>query len=61
MSIKHSDGSAVHPNGGFRNSMSFVLACVGSSAGEEGETAFLHFAVTADGQAVDPMDYLSGS
>ena len=38
-----------------------VLACVGSSAGEEGETAFLHFAVTADGQAVDPMDYLSGS
>lgn len=38
-----------------------VLACVGSSAGEEGETAFLHFAVMADGQAVDPMDYLSGS
>ena len=33
MSIKHSDGSAVHPNGGFRNSMSFVLACVGSAVG----------------------------
>ena len=33
MSIKHSDGSAVHPNGGFHNSMSFVLACVGSAVG----------------------------
>ena len=33
MIIKHSDGSAVHPNGGFRNSMSFVLACVGSAVG----------------------------
>ena len=38
-----------------------VLACVGSSAGEEGTTAFLHFAVTADGESVDPLDYLSGS
>ena len=38
-----------------------MLACVGSSAGEEGSAAFLHFAVTADGESVDPLDYLSGS
>ena len=37
-----------------------LLACVGSSAsGESGTGSFLHFAVTADGQNVDPADYLS--
>lgn len=36
-----------------------ALACVGSSAGESnGESAFLHFAVTVDGANVDPQDYL---
>lgn len=36
-----------------------ALACVGSSAGESnGESAFLHFAVTLDGEAVNPQDYL---
>lgn len=38
-----------------------ALACVGSSASGEGsgESAFLHFAVTVDGQSVDPQQYLS--
>lgn len=37
-----------------------ALACVGSSAGESnGESAFLHFAVTLDGETVNPQDYLS--
>lgn len=37
-----------------------ALACVGSSAGEQsGEGAFLHFAVTLDGETVNPQDYLS--
>lgn len=38
-----------------------ALACVGSSASGEGsgESAFLHFAVTVDGQNVDPQQYLS--
>lgn len=37
-----------------------VLACVGSSAaGEAAGAAFLHFAVTVDGQGVDPQFYLS--
>lgn len=36
-----------------------ALACVGSSAGEQsGEGAFLHFAVTVDGESVNPQDYL---
>ena len=36
-----------------------ALACVGSSAGESnGESAFLHFAVTVDGESVNPQDYL---
>lgn len=36
-----------------------TLACVGSSAGESnGESAFLHFAVTLDGESVNPQDYL---
>ena len=38
-----------------------ALACVGPSASGEGsgESAFLHFAVTVDGQSVDPQQYLS--
>lgn len=35
------------------------LACVGSSTGEQsGQGAFLHFAVTLDGENVNPQDYL---
>lgn len=36
-----------------------TLACVGSSTGEQsGQGAFLHFAVTLDGENVNPQDYL---